>query len=129
MKVTLGTTVLAKGSLDSTDPQPARLVGAVGEAAVQIVERVRAANARIVGRGNIRYSDTIEVAYSYATPAAAQAAILVLRTAALTATGSLVYKVGATEITIATAVCRLATLVSWEGCGIVMRYEILAQGA
>jgi hypothetical protein len=128
MKVTLGTTVLATGSLDASDPQPARLVGASGEAAVQIAERIRAANVLIYGRGNIRYADSVEVTYSYASAAAAQAAILTLRAAALAASGTLTYKVGATETTIANAFCRLAALVSWSGCGIVMRYEIIAQG-
>lgn len=123
MKVAIGTTVLALGTASG---QPARLVGATGSKLVESAPVIRAGTPFMAGRGNRSYHDIVEADYTYATPQLAQAAVLALRTAALSASGSLVYGEGATLTTVGPAECRSAELVDWIGCGLTMRYEIIA---
>ena len=122
MKVTIGTTVLAAGTAGG---QPARLVGSTGTKSVQVAPRVRATKPGLFTRGNRVYVDVIEADYSYATFALAQAALLALRVAALSATGTLVYGDGAEASTIGPAEVRSAEVVEWTSCGLTMRYEIV----
>lgn len=122
MKVTIGTTVLAAGTAGG---QPARLVGGSGTKAVQVSPRVRATKPGLFSRGNRSYVDIVEADYTYATFALAQAAFLSMRTAALAATGSLVYGDGEGAVTVGPAEVRSAEVVDWTGCGLTMRYEII----
>lgn len=122
MKVTIGTTVLAAGTAGG---EPARLVGGSGTKAVQVSPRVRATKPGLFSRGNRSYIDVVEADYTYATFALAQAAFLSLRTAALAATGSLIYGDGAGAVTVGPAEVRSAEVVDWTGCGLTMRYEII----
>ncbi|HOR69061.1 MAG TPA: hypothetical protein PLY53_15735 [Planctomycetota bacterium] len=124
MKIAIGTTVIASGTASG---QPARIVGAAGHAAVEIVPRIGAEAAGVFGRGNRHYVDVVEADYTYAAPDLAQAAIHALRAAALAASGTLVYGDGAGATTVGPARCRAAELAEWIGCGITMRYEIVAQ--
>lgn len=123
MKVAIGTTVLALGTAGG---QPARLIGATGSKEVEASPLIRAGSPFLAGRGNRSYHDIVEADYTYATPLLAQAAVLALRTAALSASGSLVYGDGAGSTTVGPAECRSAELVDWIGVGITMRYEIIA---
>lgn len=122
MKVTIGTTVLAAGTAGG---EPARLVGGSGTKAVQVSPRVRATKPGLFSRGNRSYVDIVEADYTYATFALAQAAFLSMRTAALAATGSLVYGDGEGAVTVGPAEVRSAEVVDWTGCGLTMRYEII----
>lgn len=123
MKVTIGTTVLAAGTAGG---QPARLVGGSGTKSVQVSPRIRATKPGLFGRGNRSYVDIVEADYTYASAALAQAAFLALRTAALSATGTLVYGDGTDASTVGPAEVRSAAVVDWTGCGLTMRYEIIA---
>lgn len=124
MKVAIGTTVIAAGTAGG---EPARLAGGTATKSVEIVPRIGAAAAGVYSRGNRYYIDIIEAEYSYATFALAQAAVHSLRSGALAATGSLIYGAGEAAVTVGPAECRTAELVDWSGCGITMRYEIVAQ--
>lgn len=123
MKVAIGTTVLALGTASG---QPARLIGATGSKEVEASPLIRAGSPFLAERGNRSYHDIVEADYTYATPLLAQAAVLALRKAALSASGSLVYGDGAGSTTVGPAECRSAELVDWIGCGLTMRYEIIA---
>lgn len=123
MKVTIGTTVLAAGTAGG---EPARLVGGSGTKAVQVSPRVRATKPGLFSRGNRSYVDIVEADYTYATFALAQAAFLSMRTAALAATGTLIYGDGEGATTVGPAEVRSAEVVDWTGSGLTMRYEIIA---
>ena len=126
MKVAIGTTVLASGTASG---QPARLVGGRGARGYKAVPLIGAVSPHLRDLGNISYTDSIEADYTYDTAALAQAAILSLRKAALQATGNLIYGDDAAAITIGPALCITADLVEWTGCGMTIRYEILATEA
>lgn len=123
MKIKIGSTTLASGT---TSNQPARLVSGRGARMHKAVPLIGAAAPHLRDLANITYTDVIEADYSYSTPELAQTAILTLREAALTATGTLVYGDGATATTIGPALCTAADLIDWTGCGFTLRYEILA---
>ena len=123
MKVKIGSTTLASGT---TSNQPARLLSGRGARMHRAVPLIGATAPHLRDLGNITYTDVIEADYTYTTPKLAQAAILSLREAALTATGTLVYGDGATATTIGPALCTAADLIDWTGCGFTLRYEILA---
>jgi hypothetical protein len=122
MKLTIGTTVLAAGTLAG---EPCRCVGGSGTKAVQTSQRIRAEKAAVFGRGNRVYVDVFEADYSYDTADLAQAAFFTLRAAALTATGNLIYGDGEAAVTVGPGECRSAELVEWIACGLTMRYEIV----
>jgi hypothetical protein len=122
MKVSIGTTVIAAGAAGG---EPSRLASGSGTRVVQVSARIRASDAAIFDRGNRSYVDVVEADYSYATFALAQAAFLSLRSAALEATGSLVYGDGEDAVTIGPGLVRTAEVVEWTGCGLTMRYEIV----
>lgn len=122
MKLTIGTTVLAAGTLSG---EPCRCISGSGTKSVQVSQRIRAEKAAIFGRGNRIYSDVFEADYSYATSDLAQAAFFTLRAAALTATGNLIYGDGEAAVTVGPGECRSAEMVEWTGCGLTMRYEIV----
>lgn len=109
--------------------QPARLVQSRGTRQSATVPLIGATAPNLHDLGNVSFTDIIEADYTYATPTAAQAAILSLRSAALSATGTLIYGTGATATTIGPALCTAADLIEWTGCGITMRYEILTTEA
>lgn len=122
MKVTLGTTVLAAGTVSD---EPSRLVGGTGTKAVQLAPRIRATNPGLFGRGNRSFVDLLEADYQYTTPQLAKAGIIARRVAALAASGSLVYDTGDDATTIGAAEVRSVELVEWTGCGFTLRFEII----
>jgi len=126
MRVAIGDTVLATGAAAG---QPARLVEAAGERSAQVSEAIAAPAPALYDRANLRYEDTIEADYAYASAALAQAALLTLRSAALAATGNLVYGSGESAVTIGPALCTAARLIEWTGSGLTLRYTILATAA
>ena len=123
MRVAIGETVLATGAAAG---EPCRLVNAGAEKDVQIAPRVGGTKPGLFDRGNRRYEDVIEVDVTYASAALAQAGILTRRQAALAASGNLVYGPAEGGNTIGPAECRAVELVEWVGCGITLRYTILA---
>lgn len=81
MTVTLGSLTLAAGSR----AEPCRLLYASGTRQWQRALLVRSANGGIYDRGNRQFTDTIEVTYTYATPADAVNGLAARRSAALSA--------------------------------------------
>lgn len=126
MQITIGQTTLATGAAAG---QPARLISSSGTRIVEAVPLVNASTQTLLDRANRLYIDVVEVDYVYDTPLLAQAAAITLRLAALTAHGTLTYGSGPAAQTLGPALCRLAELIDWRGCGITMRYEILSTEA
>ncbi len=123
MKVTIGTTVLAAGTLSG---EPCRLLpGSNGSKDVQSSKRIRAAKAAVFGRGNRIFSDSVEADYDYATPQLAKAGLIGRRISALAATGTLVYGDGDDATTIGPAEVENVELIEWTGCGFTLKFQII----
>ena len=123
MKVTLGTYVIANGTLAG---EPCRLLpGSSGSKDVQPSKRIRAAKAAIFGRGNRIYNDSVEADFSYATSQLAKAGLIARRVAALEATGTLVYGDGDDTTSIGPAEVQNVELVDWSGCGFTLKFQII----
>lgn len=119
MSITLGSYTLS----DGTRAQPARVTAGSAARAVKTSTPIRA-DAIVYDRAARRFEETIEVSYSYATPALARAGWITRRTSAL-AQAKAAYTDGST--TIGNALIESVTLLYNDGCGITISYHIIGE--
>ncbi len=119
MSITIGSLTLS----DGTRAQPARLAGGEGARAVQAARPIRG-DARVHDRQGRIFEETVEVSYSYDTPALAHAGWAALRDAALAAPKA-AYTVHSAKV--GNALVDSVTLVWADGCGITVRYHITGE--
>ena len=119
MAITVGTYVLS----DGTRAQPARVTGGSGARVVQPSHPIRG-DAKTYDRKGRRFEETVEVAYTYASHAAARAGWAARRDAS-TAEPKGEYKDGDTVIGV--GLVETATLVWSDGCGITIAYHITGE--
>lgn len=119
MSITIGALTLS----DGTRAEPARLAGGSGSRAVQASHPIRG-DAKLYGRQGRRFEETLEVSYSYATPALARAGWVTRRAAAL-AQDKAAYADNGTAI--GNALVETVALVWNDGCGITIAYHITGE--
>ena len=123
MKIKIGTTVLGSGSQSR---EPGRIVASIAKGEIEVSPCIDATAPAIFDRKNRVIQDVVEIDYSYADFATANAAIPTLRKAALGATGDLVYGTDTAAVTIGPAKVEQVELIEFIGCGLTMRYTIIA---
>ncbi len=126
MKITIGTVVLGMGSQAG---EPGRIVASVAKGEIEISPKIDAASPDIFDRKNRVIKDVVEVDYSFADFATAQAAIPTQRKAALEAAGNLIYGTAPASVTVGPAKVEQVELIEFIGAGFTMRYTIIATEA
>lgn len=119
MSITLGSVTLS----DGTRAQPARIIGGSGSRAVQPAHPCRG-DIVLHDRQGRQFEETVEVAYTYATPTLAYAGWVTLRNAAL-AQAKAAYTVESSNI--GNALIDNVRLIWADGCGITVAYHITGE--
>jgi len=123
MKIALGTTILGAGTQGG---EPSRFISSVGKGEIEVSPKIDSDSPDIFDRKNRVVQDVVEVDYEFASFAAANAGVPSLRKQALSASGNLVYGTTPGEVTIGPAKVEQAEMVELIGCGLTMRYTIIA---